>query len=297
MGDCLLSLGLVCASHFCRLLVVWCASALPSICIPVLGFSPAHSRRSSRSAPSSTSLSVYPPEWVSPSNDLIQLTEIHEYLMGQFDPVKGDAGSDSSPSQQQHHHRPPSSLSLHRNFLAYKLIYAQRLLEAGLSKRALCCCEELANLVRFDTSFGAVLANQIESLATRLLLEDRTFYASYVIRRNSFSKALPLWLANLRTVSSSSRTFLAVAEHWSSDRFILWYFKANYTQNMIFFYQSFWWISFWSRNLRRIFSQQQFFFWSVNDYIPSFGRGFILPENTPLFFHFLSTNAFFFYRF
>ena len=97
----------------------------------------------------------------------------------------------------------PASLTMHRNFSAYKLIYAQRLLEAGLPKQALSCCVELSKSVRFE-NFPRVLAAQIKSVAMRALLEDRAFYSSFVIRRNSFSDALPTWLLELEGAAQST---------------------------------------------------------------------------------------------
>ena len=205
LANSLNSIELLCASHLCRLLIIWCTASFPSVSIPVLGYS--HSHRSQDS--SSAAFSASTVTWEPPSNDLIQLTELHEYLLVQFEPLgQKDAATTLAPDEANAssgtHSSRPLSDAVHRNFSAYKLIYAQRLLEAGLLKQALSCCRELSMLIRSEKLPQKVLCSQIKALAMKALLEDRAFYSSFVTRRNSFSNALPSWLLELDVVGLST---------------------------------------------------------------------------------------------
>ena len=187
-AESLYAAGLVAASHFCQLLILWCACSLPTVSIPLLSHAP--NFRLTRDA-----------TWRLPTNEVIQLTELHEYLISQFDPTT-DGGqltdfSDGKFSQSQ---KRLSAASVHRGFIPYKLLYAQRLLEAGLPKQALNYCVELARNVVDERKGRGVLGTQVMSLASMALLEDRSFHSSYCLRKNSFTKAFPPWLKDLKMV-------------------------------------------------------------------------------------------------
>ena len=192
------SSGLLIAAHLCSLLVVWCTSSLPSVSLPLLG----HAPFIISDAPASACVSRVSSTWNAPSNEVIQLTEIHQYLMSQFDPVK-DAQFDESSSRDssdvglvEDPRNPRSSMSqatLHRGFPSYQLLYAHRLLEAGLPKHALNYCVELSKSTSRGALSRGVMETQVTSLMTKLLLEDRSFYAGFILQRNTFSKAFQSW--------------------------------------------------------------------------------------------------------
>ena len=125
--------------------------------------------------------------------------------MTQFDPVNdvsSTGGDDASwnnvaSSLDARRRLPSSQLQLHHGFAPYLLIYAQRLLEAGLPKQALRYCVELSK-VESRGSDGASFQASVKSLATKLLLEDRSFYAGFVLQKKSFSQAFQSWLNDVR---------------------------------------------------------------------------------------------------
>ena len=189
-AESLYAAGLVAASHFCQLLILWCACSLPTVSIPLLSHAP--NFRLTRDA-----------TWRLPTNEVIQLTELHEYLISQFDPTTdGSQSTDFSEGKFSQSQKRLSAASVHRGFIPYKLLYAQRLLEAGLPKQALNYCVELlfrcfrSNKPRNSLTVS-VLERQIESLTSKVLLEDRGFYASYVLHKNSFSNAFQTWKTEL----------------------------------------------------------------------------------------------------
>ena len=123
--------------------------------------------------------------------------------MTQFDPVNdvsstgGDDASRNNVASPLDSRRRPPQHQLHHGFAPYLLIYAQRLLEAGLPKQALRYCVELSK-VESRGSGGASFQASVKSLATKLLLEDRSFYAGFVLQKKSFSQAFQSWLNDVR---------------------------------------------------------------------------------------------------